>query len=239
MAKVTPQIQAMINQYFPQETHPYRVLEAAIQENAGPEKTVLDIGCGRSAPILSALKGKVKERIGIDLIDFVANQEGMRLLNNDVCAMTGVDSDSIDLAYSRSVMEHIFDAEAAYAEIARTLRSGGKYIFITPNMWDYGSIISMLIPNRFHAFLVKAVEGRDEQDTFPAHYKSNTFRTIRKLAKENGLRVERIGYLGQYPNYFVFNRFLFWAGCKYEKFLERYPRLHWLRGWIICVLSKP
>ena len=86
--------------------------------------------------------------------------------------------------------------------------------------------------------LVRVVEGRDEQDTFPAFYKSNTFKSIRELAADNGLQVDRIDYLGQYPNYFVFNRFLFWVGCKYEKFLERHPQLHWLRGWIVCVLSK-
>ena len=62
MTEITPQIQAMINKYFSTQKHPYRVLEAIIQENIRSGDTVLDIGCGRSAPILSSLKGKAKER---------------------------------------------------------------------------------------------------------------------------------------------------------------------------------
>lgn len=239
MTEITPQIQELINKYFPPETHPYRVFESTILDRLGPSDTVLDIGCGRTAPVLRKLKGKAGKLVGIDLVDFVVEDEDLSLIQNSVSEISGVGDNAVNLAYSRSVMEHIGEIDAAYEEVARVLKPGGVYVFLTPNFWDYGSLMAWIIPNGLHPLLVRISEGRAEADTFPVHYKSNTIGSIARLAQKHGFEVQRIEYLGQYPNYFIFNRFLFWAGCKYEKFLERHPRLHWLRGWILCVLSKP
>src|SRR5438552_9789437 len=40
--------------------------------------------------------------------------------------------ESIDLHVTQDVFEHIFDPEAAFREIARTLRPGGAHIFTVP-----------------------------------------------------------------------------------------------------------
>ncbi len=40
--------------------------------------------------------------------------------------------DSFDLVISQDVMEHVFDPDAAFREIARTLKPGGAHIFTTP-----------------------------------------------------------------------------------------------------------
>ncbi len=39
---------------------------------------------------------------------------------------------SFDLVVTQDVMEHVFDAAAAFAEIARVLRPGGLHVFTTP-----------------------------------------------------------------------------------------------------------
>jgi len=41
-------------------------------------------------------------------------------------------NESFDIVVSQDVMEHIFDAEAAFKEIHRTLKPGGAHIFTTP-----------------------------------------------------------------------------------------------------------
>jgi len=41
-------------------------------------------------------------------------------------------------------------------------------------MWDYGTLVAYIIPNKYHARIVKKVEGRGEEDTFPTAYKTNT-----------------------------------------------------------------
>ncbi len=233
---------------FPPETHPNRVLERAIDGFLTANSAVLDIGCGRTAPNLVKLAGHARTLYGIDVIDFTlidssggegARAAGLHLFRNDVRAMTDIPSGAIDIAYSRAVMEHLETPEAAYAEIARVLKPGGVYVFTTPSIYDYGSIAALLIPNRFHAAIVSATEGRAGEDVFPTVFGSNSRRTITRQAHGAGLQVREFRYIGQYPNYLVFNRALFWLGSMYQKTIEKFAVTRPLQGWIYCVLEKP
>jgi len=49
----------------------------------------------------------------------------------DLCDLTFKDN-SFDLTVTQDVMEHIFDPEKAFQEIARTLKPGGLHIFTVP-----------------------------------------------------------------------------------------------------------
>jgi SAM-dependent methyltransferase len=231
-------IQPLIERYFPPSTHPYQRLQDELRRHLRADSTVLEIGCGRSAPVLSSLKGRAGRLIGVDVVPFVVEDPQLELWQCDVTAMDRVDDASIALAFSRSVMEHIDDVERAYAEINRVLMPGGLYVFLTPNFWDYASLISAVVPNSLHGRIVRATEGREEEDVFPTHYKSNTGAAIRRLALASGFSVQRLEYLGQYPTYFRFSPLLFRLGCWYGKFLERYRLLHGLQGWILCILRK-
>lgn len=235
----TARVQDLINDWFPPSQHPYRVLERCLDDDLTPADRVLELGCGRNAPLLSRLKDRVQHLVGVDLVEFAANDPDLTLVRGDIADMASIDDSSIDLAFSRSVMEHVENIDGCYREILRVLKPGGRYLFLTPNFHDYASILSHLIPNRFHQGIVRATEGRDALDTFPTFYRSNTHRSIKQLAEGHGLTVERFDYLGQYPAYFTFNRPLFILGARYEQFLQRYSCLHWLRGWILCSLRKP
>jgi SAM-dependent methyltransferase len=140
---------------------------------------------------------------------------------------------------SRSVFEHLTDPEAVYREFARVLRPGGRVVFLTANMWDYGTLVARLVPNRLHGGIVRAVEGRAEEDTFPTAYKTNTRSAVDSLARGSGLQVEFFEYLSQYPNYLMFNGFLFAIGTAYEKIISKVNALRFLRGWILVTLRKP
>jgi SAM-dependent methyltransferase len=231
-------IQAIIDREFPSHTHPYRILERTILEYIGPDAAVLDIGCGRQAPNLMKLKGRARTLIGIDTVDFEVSAPDLALLNESAFDMTSIASGTVDVAYSRSVMEHLDTVDAAYAEIHRVLKPSGKYIFLTPNFWDYTSLISYVIPNFLHGKLMKFVEGRTERDTFPTFYRSNTYYRIRRNSSKYRFAIQSFQYLGQYPSAFLFNDLMFRAAVRYEKFLGRHERLQFLRGWILCVLSK-
>lgn len=235
LAPVDDQMKAM----FPPETHPNRILERAIVSHLHPEASVLDIGCGRTAPNLVRLLDLADKLYGIDVIDFtVASDDRLRLFKNDVRDMKDIPDNSIDVAYSRAVMEHLESPERAYREIARVLKPGGIYIFTTPSIYDYGSIAALIIPNRFHARIVNATEGRPEEDVFPTVFGSNSRRSINRHAKQNGLQVEQLDYIGQYPSYLVFNRVLFWLGSLYQKAISSFSLTKPLQGWIFCVLRK-
>ncbi len=232
-------VQDQIFAFYPPERHPYQILESTIERFVTPETAVLDIGCGRTAPNLVRLAGKARALYGIDLVPFTIERPDLTLVQTSVTDLAGIDDGTIDLAYSRSVMEHIEEMDRAYAEIHRVLRSEGRYIFLTPNFWDYASIISYLVPNRFHGGIVRRTEGRAEEDVFPAFYRSNTKTAVRRLAARHGFAVERLDYMNQYPSYLKFSRPLFYLGCLYGKTIEAIGPLNVLQGWLFCILRKP
>ncbi len=234
LSSVDDQMRAM----FPSETHPNRIIERAIAAHVQPGSTVLDIGCGRTAPNLMNLIDKAQVLYGIDVIDFTVAHDRMKLFTNDVRDMKDIPSGCIDVAYSRAVMEHLPEVEKAYAEIARVLKPGGVYIFTTPSIYDYGSLIALIIPNRFHGAIVNVTEGRAAEDVFPTVFGSNSHRSVKAHARQCGLKVQNFRYVGQYPNYFVFNRVLFWLGSMYQKAIEKFALTQPLQGWIYCELAK-
>ena len=185
--------------FWAREEHPYRLLRRRLHEIATPGMTILDAGCGHTAPNLQELRDSGAKLIGVDLVR-LEPQDGMELIEGDLSAVPLSDR-SIDLIYSRSVMEHVVDPDAVYAESARLLKAGGRWIFLTANRWDYVSLISRMTPNRFHAAIVRRMEGREEFDAFRPPTRPTT-PPDRPLAAAHGFRIERFERHGQYPAMF-------------------------------------
>jgi len=229
--------QRLKDKYFRQD-HPYRVFEREVERHLRPEHTLLDAGCGRTAPILAIYRNRASRLIGVDLVDFEPSHQGLELYQGDLGAMPIEDS-CVDIAIARSVMEHVTDPARVYGEIYRVLKPGGRFIFLTANLWDYASIVAKLIPNRFHPWVVSKTEGREERDVFPIAYRTNTRGAVRKWAERTGFEIVSFRYLGQYPSYFMFNGFLFVLATGYEKMIGRVSALNFLQGWIFVTLRKP
>lgn len=220
-------------------THPYRTYEKVILDHIGHGSVVLDAGCGRTAPVLQKLVGYGKYLIGIDVCGLhkAEGNDFLYLIKSDLQTISLKDN-LVDLVISRSVLEHVENPIEAYREIHRILKPGGHFIFLTPNFYDYASILAKLIPNRFHSRIVRLTEGRDEDDTFPTYYRSNTEQDIKRLAMITGFDVTWIDYLGQYPSYFMFSPMLFALGTLYDKMICAFDNLKYLRGWILATLKK-
>jgi len=235
---MTALAQRLKDRYFEDSQHPYRLFEGEVERHLGPEVTLLDAGCGRTAPVLARYRARARHLIGVDLVDFDPSVTGIELRHEDLSA-TGVASSSVDLVMSRSVMEHVADPARVYGEMYRVLKPGGRFIFITANLWDYASLIARIVPNSLHPWIVSKVEGREEHDVFPIQYRTNTHSAVRRYAAQTGFEVESLRYLGQYPSYFMFNGALFLLATGYEKLISRFEALGFLRGWIFAVLRKP
>jgi SAM-dependent methyltransferase len=235
---MTALAQRLKQRYFKHDEHPYVTFEREVDGYLRSEDSLLDAGCGRTAPILTKFKGRCRRLVGLDVVDFAPELAGMELRKEDLAHMS-LESESVDVVMARSVMEHVVDPDRVYSEIHRVLKPGGHFIFLTANLWDYSAIIAKLVPNRFHPWIVARTEGRAEEDVFPVAYRTNTRAAVKKWAKRSGLEVVSFRYLGQYPVYFLFNAFLFLLGTAYEKLISNIPALNFLQGWILVVLRKP
>ncbi len=228
----------LLKKYYANTPHPYRIYEQRVDSLLTASSVLLDAGCGRGVPVLKNYLGRAKRLIGVELVSFTDVPPGIDTYNADLSEIPLPDA-SVDLIMSRSVFEHLTDPQSVYTEFSRILRPGGAVIFLTANMWDYGTLVARLIPNRFHARIVKEVEGRAEEDTFPTAYQTNTRADVDRLAAAAGLAVESLEYLSQYPNYLMFNGGFFFLGMCYEKLISRFESLRFLRGWILVTLRKP
>lgn len=235
---MTALAQRLKDRYFVNDHHPYRLFEREVDRHLAPDHALLDAGCGRTAPVLALYRGRARRLVGVDMVTFENAAGDLELYNGDLGAMP-LPSETIDVAMARSVMEHVTDPAAVYAEMYRVLKPGGVFVFLTANLYDYASIVARLVPNHFHPWIVSKTEGRDEQDVFPIAYRTNTRRSVCRWSRRAGFEVERFGYLGQYPSYFMFNGLLFLIATGYEKLIGGIPALHCLRGWIMATLRKP
>ncbi len=232
--------QRLLDRYYGHLPHPYRLFEQQADRliAAGGVQTLLDAGCGRTVPVLRKYLGRVPRLIGVELVTFTEVPPGIETHNADLAHLPLPDA-CVDLIISRSVFEHLQDPDSVYREFARVLRPGGRVVFLTANLWDYGTLVARLVPNRFHAKVVKAGEGRAEEDTFPTAYRTNTRSDVQRLAQSAGLKIDGFEYLSQYPNYLLFSGVLFAIGTAFEKLISRFDALRGLRGWILVTLRKP
>lgn len=230
--------QRLLHRHYAERPHPYRIYEARIETLMQPDSTILDAGCGRNVPTLRQYQGRARRLIGVDLVEFRDVPPGIETYQTDLGNLPLKDAE-VDLIFAQSVFEHLVDPDTVYRELFRVLRPGGAIVFLTANMWDYGTLVARMIPNRLHAKIVAKVEGRAEEDTFPTAYKTNTRADVERLACSNGLIVEEFEYLSQYPNYLLFNGVLFFLGMCFEKVIHRFHTLRFLRGWILVTLRKP
>ena len=228
----------LLRKYYGNAVHPNQEFEKRVNAFISPNTILLDAGCGRTVPVLRNYIGRAARLIGVELVEFTDVPESIEAISADLGAVPMPDA-SVDLIMSRSVFEHIENPEAVYKEFARLLKPGGRVVFLTANLWDYGTVVARIIPNRYHPRLVAKFEGRAEEDVFPTQYKTNSRADVERLAHQSLLQVEDFRYLSQYPNYFLFNGALFFLGTCYEKIISRFDALAWLRGWVLVTLRKP
>ena len=146
---------------------------------------------------------------------------------------------SFDACASDYCLEHVPDTAAHVAEVARVLRPGGVYVFRTPNLWHYVTLISKLTPHWFHELVANRLRNiKGGHDPYPTVYAMNTEADVRRLAAGAGLRVEELRLIEKEPSYGMSSRTLFLLFMAYERAVNSTPRAAMLRSTILAVLRK-
>lgn len=221
-----------VRQRLYQDLNPERMFARDFIARCEKASRILDIGCGREAPLLKNASGI---RVGVDLVPDFVPSPGVRLIRGDCHALPFADG-SFDLIACTSVLEHITDPLVLFKEVRRVLAPGGQFVVLTPNRWDYVSVASSVIPNSLHPSLVHTLTGRAAADTFPTHYRANTAGTLKRLADDADLLVKSIGLFRQHPHYLYYSTPLYFVGVVIEQLLQR-PFAS-LRPWIMATFSR-
>jgi SAM-dependent methyltransferase len=217
---------------------PYRLYEQSLRELLAPSATVLDVGCGRDFPMAKALKATGARVFGLDPVADTGQTDPEVVVRRGLAENIPYDAGMFDVVTSCAVLEHMYKPRLAFAEFNRVLKPDGRLVFLTAGRYDYVSIISRLIPNYLHGWIVQATEGRNQADTFPTFYRANDMRQIRLIAAKSGFRVEQMEYLNEYPYALAFSPALCRLGIAYDRLIQRSPWLHWLKGWLLGVLQR-
>jgi SAM-dependent methyltransferase len=202
---------------------------------------VLDIGAGPGGELLHPLKGRVKELVGLDPDERVLSNKGIdKGIIGRIERIPLADS-SFGAVVSKFTMEHVENPEAAAREVFRILLPGGVFIFRTPNLWHYATLLSRLTPLWFHKVLLNWLDGSPKQTKSPYRtlHRCNTRRKIERVFRKAGFLIEELRSIEEEPSYFQFSWPAFLLGIAYEKLVNRVELFSPFRITIIAVLRKP
>jgi SAM-dependent methyltransferase len=132
-------------------------------------------------------------------------------------------SGSFDVVASAWVLEHLDHPGLVFSEVHRVLRTGGRFVFLTPNAWNYNAWVIRAIPYRWHAGITRRLYGRGEGDAYPVRYRANTGFRLQRLLNAAGFDHAELTYNGD-PSYIAFNRPLLELSFGIERVLAS-PRL--------------
>jgi SAM-dependent methyltransferase len=191
-----------------------------------PLYVVVDFGCGRGSGnedsvtfrrSLRNLRPLVSKVIGLD-VDSAGREnefvDEFRLLECN--AAWPVEDESVDLLYSDFVMEHLADPKLFFREAYRVLKADGFLCIRTPNLFGYVGIVSSLLPGFLHKRILKVAQpNRSAEDIFPAVYRCNTARAVRRQLRANRFDGVVYGYEAE-PSYLNFSPIAYALGTVYR-----------------------
>jgi ubiquinone/menaquinone biosynthesis C-methylase UbiE len=205
-------------------------LEALVRSHVTAQSHVLDLGCGRGG-VVELFWRDVKLAAGLDP-DVPSLTEhrapGMPVIRGRGEHLPFAD-ESFDLIVCLWVLEHLERPEVVLREVRRTLRPGGHFVFLTPNLRNPLLVmnrVAKVLP-RLQRRIVPRLYGRVEADTFPVRYRANSDKSIREQATLSGLDVAELRAIAD-PTYLALNGLMFRASILAEQVLPATWGVHLL-----------
>lgn len=104
------------------------------------------------------------------------------------------------LVSANMVLEHLDRPEEFFAEVARVLRPGGKFLFVTPHRNHPAiRVASLIFRPSVQRQLAHRLEGRELEHIFPTWYRANTVAQVHRLAGQVGLKVVQLDVFQSIP----------------------------------------
>lgn len=198
-----------------------------VRQQLTPDAHVLDIGCGRGG-LVEQLNHPLDQVVGIDP-DWLSLHEHRLKLSSAVAFSDDLPfaPNTFDVAFASWVLEHLARPFRTFQAIARVLKPGGVFVFITPNGRHPLALLNKTLGRlgRLQGQLVAGLYGRSAEDTFTTHYRANNPNDLEQLAAQAGLRLTTLHTIPD-PTYLAFNRPLFRLMTRFEDVLPTERKIH-------------
>lgn len=210
------------------------LLTRLVGEQISNEPRVLDLGCGRGNFVLDELSNRVGEKIGLDMSpDQTTGNSSMTTIIHTRDGRLPFSDCSFDLVTSLWVLEHVEHPEQLFGEIARVLKPGGIFAFVTPNRRSALVGLRRIMSQGIANLLLEKLYGRKDDDVFPVYYRANTAMDTKKLASEANLSAISL-HENADPSYTSFNTITYTL----SKLLSDLP-FSLTKPHLIGILQKP
>jgi SAM-dependent methyltransferase len=214
---VLERVEDLIEAHYANVPGVWRTLEAAVRAALDEGKVpILDAGCGRDAPWVRRFDVGT-QLVGIDLA--TALPADLPVVRGDLSCLPFADA-SFSLIFCRWVFEHLAEPSQVLREFHRVLKPRGICLILTPNRYDYSSLVAQCTPHWFHEQFIQRLYGQRAYQTFPTYYRANTPGFFQKFISQHpewGI-VELRG-LRHYPVNLAFSRLLFRVGILYDRWI--------------------
>ena len=200
---------------------------------------VLDFGAGRGKLEQMNFKSLAGFIAGIDVEKDVLENPHLdeaKLLDLSTNRIP-YDDESFDLVFADNVMEHVPNPAIVLREIYRVLKPGGIFLAKTPNKWHYVPMLARMTPLSFHRYYNK-LRSRAESDTFPTVYKCNTRSSVRHFAQMADLKIISIETIEGRPEYLRISPVTYFLGMIFERLVNRFQVLSFLRCVLVFELQR-
>lgn len=210
-----------------------------IAERLPENAAVLDVGAGAGQYYYPFLRSRIGHFVGIDVDETITRNSWLDESYRCDGAKTPLLESTIDLAFSDFVFEHLSDPAAVVKEIFRVLKPGGHVVIRTPNKWHYVVAAARLLSLAQQRAVLTRLTGRLEEDVFPKFYRCNTEPRLRRLFTGAGFEVEFLALVEREPTYLEKHPALYFLGIMYERTVNGWNALRFLRSSLFGVFRKP
>lgn len=214
------------------------LLREWIARRLTPKSLVLDLGAGAGIVQQMDFKNSAARVCGLDLDPRVTQNRFLHEAKIGTGETIPYADGKFDVVFADNVLEHLEHPARVFAEVCRVLKPGGYFLAKTPNRWHYMPVIARLTPHTFHRFYNR-LRGRAQIDTFPTRYRANSFGQLRLLAESARLEVTAMAAVESRPEYLRLNRMTYWLGHLYERLVNSWRRLQWMRILLVVEMRKP
>lgn len=196
--------------------------------------TIVNIGCGtakRDSFRWADHKG-TNTMIGVDIDKDAAQNpyiDAFILITADELHWNLPDN-SADFVCCRSVLEHVSQPDAFFANVQRIMKPEARFLFITPNRWHPLMILSQILPTPVKARLLKRFMNRSEEHTFPTLYRANAGYRLRQYARRYGFSIEMLDIREHQPNTYLWFAVPAYLLAIAYYYLVKSLRLEWWLG---------